>query len=91
MDVIPTPAIMQTDRRNFLRNLAFAFTILPSAGRVWKASAKIIDPRTIPNSAYATAPYQVYFFSYEQFPYPFRHPNPSPNWPTAGTRIIWDC
>lgn len=49
----------RASRRNFLRNLALAFTILPSAGRVWKASAKVIDPRTIPNPAYVNAEYEI--------------------------------
>lgn len=72
----------KVNRRSFLRNLTLAFTILPSAGRVWKATAKIIDPRAIPNPAYATAPHQVYFFSYEQLPYTFHCPNSSQDWST---------
>lgn len=43
---------MSIDRRSFLTNLALSFTILPSAGRVWKA---VVDPRSIPNSAYVNA------------------------------------
>ena len=78
----------KVDRRNFLKNLALAFTILPSAGRVWKASAKIINPRAIPNPAYATAQYEVYFFAYEQFPYTFHRTDQTLFRPTSGESPI---
>ena len=97
MDVIPTPAIMQTDRRSFLRNLALAFTILPSAGRVWKAERKLII-----NPDWVNAEYEMAFASYvpifhwlpsfqdflaakqTNHDHPVHHPNPSQNWPAAG-------
>lgn len=55
--------MQSNSRRTFLRNLALAFTILPSAGRVWKAAAKVIDPRSIPNPAYANAEYEIIWAS----------------------------
>lgn len=50
------------NRRNFIRNLAGIglFSILPGAGRVWKAT-KVINPMTIPNPNWVNAPYECAF------------------------------
>lgn len=52
------------NRRNFIRGLltaAAGFTILPGAGRIWKAERKIVNP------AWVNAPYEVTFFHYRDF------------------------
>lgn len=48
------------NRRSFLTNLALSFTILPSAGRVWKA---VVNPRNIPNPAYVNATFECFIFT----------------------------
>lgn len=48
------------NRRNFIKGLitaAAGFSILPGAGRIWKAEARIV--RAIINPAYRDAPYEI--------------------------------
>lgn len=53
------------NRRNFIGGLlaaAAGFTILPGAGRVWKAV--ITQRMVVPNPAYANAPYEISFMGF---------------------------